>query len=65
MKQMDQKESLVALHEAGFTAFEIKRLYQLKRAYVEHTLDQVSVDLNRLEFARWLVVHGRLSDYIL
>lgn len=62
MKRMDQKEGLEALRQAGFTAFEIERLYQLRRAYVENVLDQAHIDLSRLEFIRWLIAHGRLSD---
>jgi hypothetical protein len=64
MKRMDQKEGLEALRRAGFTAHEIERLCRLRRAYMEKDLDQSSVDLSRLKFIRWLVVHGRLSDQI-
>ena len=62
MKRMDQKEGLEALRQAGFSAFEIERLFLLRREYVENALDQAHIDLSRLEFMRWLIAHGRLSD---
>jgi hypothetical protein len=63
MKWIDYKEELQALHEAGFTTYQIERLCFLRRTYGENALDQAPLDLSRLEFIRWLIAHGRLSDY--
>ncbi len=64
MEQMDYKERLEALRRAGFTTLEIERLYQFRRAYVENEMDQAPADLSRLQFIRWLVVNGKLTDQI-
>jgi hypothetical protein len=63
MKRMDQKQGLEALRRAGFTAFQIEQLCQLRRTYEGNALDQAAVDLSRLKFIRWLIAHGRLSDH--
>jgi hypothetical protein len=62
MEQLNYKEDLDLLRRAGFTLTEITRLYQLRRAYVQHELDWAPADLARLRFVRWLVDNGRLSD---
>ncbi len=62
MEQLNYKEELDLLRGAGFTFSEITRLYQLRRAYVQHELDWAPADLARLRFARWLVENGRLTD---
>ena len=64
MKLMDYKEGLAALRRAGFTKVEIERLCRLRRVYTENTLDQAHLDLSHLEFIRWLVATGRLSEHI-
>jgi hypothetical protein len=64
MERMDYKEWLEALRRAGFTTLEINRLYQFRRTYVENEMDQAPVDLSRLQFIRWLVVNGKLTDQI-
>ena len=59
---MDYKEKLEGLRRAGCTAQEIQRLSLLRRAYVTNETDQAPVDLSRLQFIRWLVEHGRMSE---
>ena len=62
MEQLNYKEELDLLHEAGFTFTEISRLYQLRRAYVQHERDWTPAELARLRFVRWLVETGRLTE---
>ena len=56
------KESREGLLEAGFTPAQIERLSQFRRGYLERERRQALVELRRLEFARWLVAIGRLTD---
>jgi hypothetical protein len=62
--QMDYKDALDLLRRAGFSPAEMDRLVRLYRAHVGNELDQAPADLRRLEFIRWLVATGRLTDYI-
>jgi len=49
-----------ALLDEGFTVDEANRLIQLREAYEER---QAREETNYHRFVRWLVEHGRLSDY--
>ena len=62
MNQMDYKEALEMLHRVGFTAPEIDRLCRLRREYAAQEIDWTPADYRRLEFVRWLVATGRLTD---
>lgn len=64
MNQIDQKVACERLRQAGFTESEIAQLSRLRRDYAEKEMAQVLTDHRRLEFARWLVVTGRLTDQI-
>jgi len=64
MHQMDYKDALDLLRRAGFSPAEMDRLVKLRRAHAGNELDQAPADLRRLEFVRWLVATGRLTDYI-
>jgi len=64
MNQMDYKDALDMLRRAGFTAKEIDRLSKLRRDRKGNTVDQAPADQRRMEFIRWLVATGRLTDYI-
>ena len=64
MKQMNQQEELEPLRRAGCTALQIRRLCQLKQTYLKYGPDRPTIDLKYLEFMRWLIAHGRLSDDI-
>ena len=64
MNQMDYKDAFDMLRKAGFSTAEIEQLARLHRAYAHNELDQAPADQRRLEFVRWLVATGRLTDYI-
>ncbi len=49
-----------ALLDEGFSAEEALRLIQLQEKYEER---QATEETNYHRFARWLVEHGRLSDW--
>ncbi|MBE3560786.1 MAG: hypothetical protein IMW89_16425 [Ktedonobacteraceae bacterium] len=49
-----------ALLDEGFTVEEARRLIQLQEKYEEQRATEVT---NHLLFVRWLVEHGRLSDW--
>lgn len=51
------------LFDAGWRPSEIERLCQFRDTYVQTRLDQADLDLRHLEFIRWLVLTGRLSDW--
>lgn len=55
--------SLPATLGGSFTADEVSRLTDLRRNYHEHAeyLERV-IDERRLEFARWLLDRGKLSE---
>jgi hypothetical protein len=61
---MDHKEAYDMLYKVGFTASEIERLERLRREYADKKSGQLSADERRLEFIRWLVTTGRLTDQI-
>ncbi len=64
MNQKNDEEAFAMLREAGFTVLEIDRLAQLRRNYRVGELDQAHPNQARLEFVRWLVQNGRLTDQI-
>jgi hypothetical protein len=49
-----------ALLDEGFTVDEAKRLIQMREAYEEQ---QATQETNYHRFVRWLIEHGRLSDW--
>jgi hypothetical protein len=62
MIQIPDQEAFHFLSLAGFMQAEIERLCRFRRDYRMSSLDQVELDRRRLEFARWLVTTGRISD---
>jgi hypothetical protein len=63
--QLNHEEGVVMLHRSGFSAQEIDRLCRLRRAYADKgEMDQAALDLRRLQFARWLVETGKLTDQL-
>ncbi len=58
-----EKEDLDKLRRAGFTGPAIVRLCQLRRGYARDEMDQLPLDRCRLEFVRWLVSTGKLTDW--
>ena len=49
-----------ALLDEGFTVDEAKRLIHMREAYEEQQAPQ---ETNHHRFVRWLIEHGRLSDW--
>jgi hypothetical protein len=63
--QMNHEEAVVMLYRSGFSVQEIDRLCRLRRAYADKgEMDQAALGLRRLQFARWLVETGRLTDQL-
>jgi hypothetical protein len=50
------------LQERGFMPEEIESLRQLRCIYEKRELVDITKEIRRLEFARWLVSTGRLTD---
>ncbi len=59
---MDHQETYDMLYQAGFTTSEIECLEKLRRAYDENKQDHMSETYRRLEFVRWLVTTGKLTE---
>jgi hypothetical protein len=59
MKQINDEEGYGLLRSVGFTELEIDRLSQLRRDY----RISIPLDYARLQFVRWLVTTGRLTDH--
>ncbi|HLH61036.1 MAG TPA: hypothetical protein VKV20_05075 [Ktedonobacteraceae bacterium] len=64
MDRMDRKEDREILRKGGFGEVEMKRLSQLRRDYNERERLQLLADQRRLEFIRWLVSTGKLSEQL-
>lgn len=63
MNNQNVQQSYMNLLEVGFTQTQIKLLSQFRSNYIEQEKQQVLVELRRLEFVRWLVATGRMTDY--
>lgn len=61
---MDRKDDREILRKGGFADGEIQRLSQLRQDRAERAKLQERVDQRRLEFIRWLVTNGKLSEQI-
>ena len=61
---MDYKENRKLLLKAGFTEDEIKRLSNLRRMYVVEGKFREFADYRHLQFVRWLVTTGKLTDHL-
>ncbi len=59
---MESNKSDEMLLECGFMPEQIESLHQLRCAYAERERVQITKERRRLEFARWLVSTGRLTD---
>lgn len=60
---MNRREAYEQLHQAGFAGTEIYWLLQLREKYVaEQARCEEFAILRRLEFVRWLVRTGRLTE---
>lgn len=61
---MDRKDDREILRKGGFAEGEMQRLSKLRQDYTEREKLQAILDRRRLEFIRWLVTTGKLSDQI-
>ncbi|HEU5315682.1 MAG TPA: hypothetical protein VFX49_06195 [Chloroflexota bacterium] len=53
---------MARLRAQGFSPQGAARLAELRRRHARGDLTESPIELKRLEFACWLVEHGRLSD---
>ena len=63
MNSITNHAAIQMLRHAGFQEVEIERLDRFRRSYRVSAQDQPPLDLRRLQFVRWLVTTGRLSDH--
>ncbi len=61
---MDHKEDREILRKGGFAENEVVLLSRLRKDYTEKEKSQSQVTNRRLEFVRWLVSTGKLSEQI-
>jgi len=61
---MDRKDDREILRKGGFAEGEMQRLSKLRQDYTERGKLQAVADHRRLEFVRWLVTNGKLSEQI-
>lgn len=61
---MGNKKDIQILREAGFTEAEIRRLSELRRTLAEEGKYLDLLDYRRLEFVRWLVATGKLTEQV-
>jgi len=61
---MERKEDRETLRKAGFAEVEMNRLSRLRRDYNERERLEAAAEHRRLEFVRWLVTIGKLTDQI-
>jgi hypothetical protein len=61
---MDRKDDREILRKGGFAEGEMQRLSKLRQDYAERNKIQELADYRRMEFVRWLVTSGRLSEQI-
>lgn len=64
MNTLDAKQAYDLLHKAGCTPVEIERLIRLHQTYQPTEMDQATLDYRHLEFIRWLVLHGKLTEQL-
>ena len=61
---MDRKEDREILRKGGFVENEVLQLSKLRMDYREREKRRALADRRRLEFARWLVSNGKISEQI-
>jgi hypothetical protein len=64
MNTLNYKEALEMLHRAEFSRIERDRLCRFRREYVAQEIDQACEDMCYLNFIRWLVTAGKLTEQI-
>jgi hypothetical protein len=61
---MVYKDEREMLRKSGFAEREVQNLSKLRQHYVEQAKLREVADRRRLEFARWLVTNGRITDQV-
>lgn len=61
---MNGKEDRDILRKGGFAEGEVKLLSKLRRDHAERERRNAAAEHRRLEFIRWLVDTGKLTDQI-
>ena len=61
---MDHKEDREILRKGGFAENEVVLLSRMRKDYNEKEKSQSQETNRRLEFVRWLVSTGKLSEHI-
>ncbi len=61
---MDRKEDRDILRKGGFAEGEVKQLSKLRKDHAERERRNAVIEHRRLEFVRWLVNTGKLTDQI-
>ena len=61
---MGHKEDREILRKAGITESQMNRLSKLRRNLAEEGRYQELIDYRRLQFARWLVTTGKLTEHV-
>ncbi len=61
---MDRKEDRDILRKGGFAEGEVKQLSKLRKEHAEKERRNAAIEYRRLEFVRWLVHTGKLSEQI-
>lgn len=65
MNRANDQEAISLLYGEGCTRQEVASLQQLRRKYKDQTniLDQNSAYVEHLHFLRWLVAHGKVTEW--
>jgi len=61
---MEMIQTSEVLQNRGFTQEEIRRLSQLRQAHWERQAQKATATRRRLEFVRWLVATGRMTEQV-
>jgi hypothetical protein len=61
---MHHKEDQEMLRRAGLTDAQMNRLSKLRRNLAEEGKYQELIDYRRLQFVRWLVTTGKLTEEV-
>lgn len=61
---MDRHEDRELLLKGGFAEHEVVQLSKLRKDYAEHERRLAQATHRRMEFVRWLVATGKLSEQI-
>ena len=61
----DDRHVIKALRRVGFSLKESIRLIKWRDHYVRNEMDLSPSEYRRMEFARWLVAHGKLTERII